>query len=143
MVAHPPRSVNLPRLLALLLAAAGLIDLGSALTPALTPRLALAQELVGIEAVRLSHTATVIVGMCLLMLARSIGRRQVRGARLALAGLLISALLNLLKGLDVEEACFCLFVAWMIWQARDQFVVGAFSISWRGAAARTFWLAGL
>lgn len=95
------------------------------------------------ETVRLSLTATVLAGLCMLMLARSIGRRQARGARLALLALVASAVLNLLKGLDVEEASFSLFVAWLIWQSRDQFVVGALPISWRAAAARTCWLAGL
>jgi lysyl-tRNA synthetase class 2 len=95
------------------------------------------------ETVRLSHTAIVLAGLCMLMLARSIGRRQGRGAWLALVALLASAVLNLLKGLDVEEASFSLFVAWMIWQARRQFVVGALPISWRAATARTCWMAGL
>lgn len=136
-------SYALPRILAALLAAVGAIDLLSALTPSLAPRLQLATEIVGGRAVGLTHTATVIVGLCLLMLARSVGSRQQRGARLAFALLLLSAALNVLKGLDLEEAAFSLFVAGLIYRARDQFVVGALPISWHGAAARTGWLAGL
>jgi lysyl-tRNA synthetase class 2 len=139
----PVSRAHLPRLLAALLAAAGLVDLLSALTPALEPRVLLIRGFIGGSAMQMSHTATVLVGLCLLMLARSIGRRQARGAQLALVALLISAVVNLLKGLDYEEASFCLFVAALIWQSRDQFTVGALPISWRNAGSRTLWLAGL
>lgn len=134
---------NVPQALALLLTTAGIVDLCSALTPALSRRLLLIQEVVGSDAVRASRTATVLAGLCLLMLARSIARRQRRGAALALFALAASALLNLLKGLDVEEASFSILVAWVLWRARAQFVVGTLPISWRGAAARSAWMAGL
>ncbi|HVA90123.1 MAG TPA: DUF2156 domain-containing protein, partial [Chloroflexota bacterium] len=132
-----------PRLLAALVAAVGLLDLGSALTPALRDRIHLLQELIGNQTIRFSQTATVIAGLCALMLARSLARRHRRAARLAIAVLLLSAAVNLLKGLDVEEAGFCLLVAWLLWRARSDFVVGALPISWRGALARTAWMGGL
>ncbi len=132
-----------PRLLAALVAAAGLLDLCSALTPAFRNRLQLLQELVGNSTIRFSQTATVIAGLCALMLARSLARRHRRAAKLAITALLISSVLNILKGLDFEEAGFCLFVAWLLWRARADFVVGALPISWRGAVSRTAWLLGL
>jgi lysyl-tRNA synthetase class 2 len=132
-----------PRLLALLVAAVGLLDLGSALTPALSNRVHLLQELVGNQTIRFSHTATVVAGLCALMLARSLARRHRRGATLAMAVLLLSAAANLLKGLDFEEAGFCLLVAWLLWRARADFVVGALPISWRAALARTAWMVSL
>jgi lysyl-tRNA synthetase class 2 len=105
--------------------------------------LQLLQELVGNSTIRFSHTATVIAGLCALMLARSLARRHRRAATLAITALLLSAVLNVLKGLDFEEAGFCLFVAWLLWRARADFVVGALPISWRGAVSRTAWLGGL
>jgi len=131
------------KVLATLLAAAGLLDLGSALTPALTPRLQLLQELIGNDTIRFSQTATVLAGICTLMLAQGIARRNRRAAWLAMGTLVASAILNLLKGIDFEEASFCLFVAWLLWQARSDFIVGGARISWRIAAGRAAWLAGL
>ncbi|MGH2344664.1 MAG: bifunctional lysylphosphatidylglycerol flippase/synthetase MprF [Chloroflexota bacterium] len=132
-----------PRLLAALVAAAGLLDLGSALTPALGNRLHLLQEMVGNTTIRFSQTATVIAGLCALMLARSLARRHRRAANLAMIALVCSAVLNVLKGLDFEEGGFCLAVSWLLWRARADFVVGALPISWRGALSRTGWLGGL
>ena len=138
--AHPHFA---PRLIALLLALTGSLNLLSALTPALAPRLHLIQGLVGLDMVRCSHTASVIVGVVLLMLGRSVARRNRRAARVAFVALIVAALLNLLKGLDIEEAAGCLFAAGTIWRYRTEFVVGALPISWRGALSRTLWLAGL
>ena len=56
-----------PRLLAALVAAAGVLDLCSALTPALRARVQFLQELVGNSTVRFSQTATVIAGLWSLM----------------------------------------------------------------------------
>jgi lysyl-tRNA synthetase class 2 len=124
-----------------LLALAGILDLVSALTPALSFRLQLLQELIGDNATRVSHTATVLAGLCALMLARSLAHRRKRAIHLALVAMLASAALNLLKALDVEEASFCLLVAGALWQARRDFVVGAMPISWRAALGRSSFLA--
>jgi lysyl-tRNA synthetase class 2 len=132
-----------PRILSALLAAAGLVDLGSALTPALTWRLNLIQELIGERAVHISQTATVLAGLCALMLARSLARRNRRAMQLAIFALLASSVLNLLKGLDVEEAGICLGVAALLWRARDDFSVGALPVPLRAAVARMLWLAAL
>jgi lysylphosphatidylglycerol synthetase-like protein (DUF2156 family) len=131
------------KVLATLLAVAGVLDLGSALTPALSHRLLLLQELIGNQTIRFSQTATVLAGLCALMLARAIARRHRRAAFFAVGVLVASAILNLLKGIDFEEASFSLFVAWMLWRARADFVVQGLPISCRGAAERTAWLVGL
>lgn len=132
-----------PRVLAALLALVGLLDIGSALTPELRPRIQLLQELVGVQTVGFSKTATVLAGLCALMLAQALARRNRRALWMALAALVGSAILNLLKGIDFEEATICLFVAWLLWNARKDFVVGGLPISWRAAVERTAWFAGL
>ena len=139
----PARSHAAPRLIALLLGVIGTLNLLSALTPELAPRLHLVIGLVGLDAVRCSRTASVIAGLVLLMLGRSVARRNRRAARVALVALVVAAVLNLLKGLDIEEAAGCLFAAGMIWRYRAEFVVGALPISWRAALSRSLWLAGL
>ena len=139
----PARPHLAPRLIALLLALTGSLNLISALTPELAPRLHLVVGMVGLDTVRCSRTASVIVGVVLLMLGRAVARRNRRAARVAFVALIVAALLNLLKGLDIEEAAGCLFAAGTIWRYRAEFVVGALPISWRGALSRTLWLAGL
>lgn len=132
-----------PRLLAVLLALVGVLDLASALTPAMSARAQLLRELIGADPIRFSRTATVLAGLCALMLAQSLARRNRRAAHLAIALLLVSGLLNLLKGIDFEEAMLCFFVAWLLWRARRDFVVGGLPISWGKAVEHTVWFAGL
>jgi len=137
------RSSSTANVLAALLALAGIVDVVSALTPALHPRLILLQEMVGTSTIRLSQTAVVLTGILAIMLAQSLARRNRRAARFAMLALLASAVLNMLKGIDFEEAFFCLFVAWLLWRARREFVVPGLPISWRTAGKRTLWFAGV
>ncbi len=137
------RSSSTANVLAILLALAGIIDIVSALTPAIHPRLILIEEMVGTPTIRLSQTAIVLTGILAVMLAQSLARRNRRAASLAMMALLASAVLNILKGIDYEEASFCLFVAWLLWRARKEFVVPGLPISWRVAVTRALWFAGL
>ncbi len=137
------RSSSTANVLAMLLALAGVVDLISALTPAIHPRLILLEALVGTSTIRVSRTVIVLTGILAVMLARSLAARNRRAARLAMVALVASAVLHMLNGIDFEEAAFCLAVAWLLWRARDEFVVQALPISWRAAATRTLRLACL
>ena len=137
------RSSSTAQALAALLALAGVIDLVSALTPEIRPRLILLEAMVGTSTIRASETAVVLTGILALMLAQSLARRNRRAAGLAMFALLASAVFHMLKGIDFEEASFCLFVAWLLWRARNEFVVQGLPISWHAAAMRTLWFAGL
>jgi lysyl-tRNA synthetase class 2 len=103
-----------PRLAAAVAVLAGILNLVSALLPAERDRLRLLAELVPGA---VSRGATVVVaaaGVGLLLLAGGLRRRH-RAAWLATVGLLAgSAVLNVVKGLDVEEALAEAFLAGLL-----------------------------
>jgi len=93
-----------PRVAAALAALAGLVNLVSALLPAEAARLRVLQELLPGAVSEGAAAATAAAGIGLLLLAGGLRRRQ-RLAWLATVALLGgSAVLNVAKGLDVEEA---------------------------------------
>jgi lysylphosphatidylglycerol synthetase-like protein (DUF2156 family) len=90
---------------------AGLVNLVSALTPPLHGRL---QQLLDLAPMVVPQTAAALVallGVALLLLTRGILRGQRRAWGAALVVLFASALLHILKGVDVEEAAASLAVA--------------------------------
>ena len=103
-----------PRLAAAVAVLAGIINLVSALLPTERDRMRLLAELVPGA---VSRGATVVVaaaGVGLLLLAGGLRRRH-RAAWLATVGLLAgSAVLNVVKGLDVEEALAEAFLAGLL-----------------------------
>jgi lysyl-tRNA synthetase class 2 len=100
----PARRSPVPRLAAALAIFAGLLNLVSALLPAERDRLRLLAELVPGAVSRGATVAVAAAGVGLLLLAGGLRRRH-RAAWLATVGLLAgSAVLHVVKGLDVEEA---------------------------------------
>lgn len=71
-----------------------------------------------------ARTGTVLVGLVLILLAEGLRKRRQRALQLSVIGLLISSVLNILKGLDVEEAAVALVLALTLLAVR-----GAFSIA--------------
>jgi lysyl-tRNA synthetase, class II len=103
-----------PRLAAALAALAGLLDLVSALLPAEADRLRALDRLVPGAVSEGATAATAAAGIGLLLLAGGLRRRQ-RLAWLATVALLGgSAVLNVTKGLDVEEALVEAFLAGLL-----------------------------
>ncbi len=103
-----------PRIAALVATFAGLLNLVSALLPAERSRLRLLHELVPGAVSRGATIATAAAGVGLLLLAGGLRRRH-RLALLAAVGLLAgSAVLHLIKGLDVEEAVVEAFLAGLL-----------------------------
>jgi lysyl-tRNA synthetase class 2 len=106
------------RLLGLLVAMAGIVNLASALTPNLRQRMHILHEGLTPDITGLAHGATAILGVGLLLVGRGLVHRR-RLAYLAALGLLgVSAITHVLKGLDVEEAIVVLVVAVVLWRAR-------------------------
>lgn len=121
-----------PAIAALLTAAAGVINVLSALTPEWRSRLSELSKAVPGALSRSAAAATVVAGVLLLMLARALRRRKRRAWRAVVVLLAASVLLHVTKGLDYEEAVvsFLLLVALVL--TRGEFCAkGDPSTRWR------------
>jgi lysyl-tRNA synthetase, class II len=124
-----------PRLAAAGAALAGLLNLVSALLPADADRLRALDELVPGAVSGGATVATAAAGVGLLLLAGGLRRRQ-RLAWLATVALLAgSAVLNVTKGFDVEEALVEAFLAGLLVSQGGRFTARQGSLE-RGAALR-------
>jgi lysyl-tRNA synthetase, class II len=113
-VAAAWRRDRVPRLAAALAVLAGLVNLVSALLPAERDRLRLLHDLVPGTVERGATVAVAGAGIGLLLLAGGL-RRRYRAAWLAAVCLLAgSAVLHVIKGLDVEEALVEAFLAGLL-----------------------------
>jgi lysyl-tRNA synthetase, class II len=101
----------------------GAINLVSALTPNIAWRDHALLAVEPLAAMRVSHALAVPAAWMLLVTGVYLGRRRSRALRLAIALLLVLAALNLLKGLDVEEAFADLVMAALLWLGRSSFYV--------------------
>ena len=118
-----PRGDAIPAIAAVATAGVGLLNLASAMTPSLPERLRALVTLASMQEVELAHALAVPTGIALLGVSWHVWRRR-RGAlhaALVLLGLL--ATLDILKGLDVEEAAITLLLAAWLWRARPAFYV--------------------
>jgi lysyl-tRNA synthetase class 2 len=110
----PALRSRVPRLAAALAVLAGLVNLGSALLPGERDRLRLLAHLVPGAVSRGATVAVAAAGVGLMLLAGGLRRRH-RVAWLATVGLLVgSAILHLVKGLDIEEALSETFLAGLL-----------------------------
>src|SRR6266566_950717 len=105
------RGDPLPKLAALGTALAGLVNLASAVTPNIGWRDHLLMRFAPFEALRLSHAAAVPASLLLFVTAPYLWRKREGALRLAIVLLIALGVLNLLKGLDVEEAAGSFAVA--------------------------------
>lgn len=92
------------RLLAALTALMGVVNLLSAVTPALAGRLVMVEQVLPLEVRRGSRLAATLAGFALLLLAVTLWRRKRVAWMLTLGILVVSIVTHLLKGLDYEEA---------------------------------------
>ena len=115
------RPTRVRRRAAALIALAGVLNLASAITPPLEDRLS---ALLNVVPLAVPETATLLVtlaGLGLLALARGVRRGQLRAFRVALALLVGSMGLHVVKGVDVEEAVAAALVAAYLVGHRDVF----------------------
>jgi phosphatidylglycerol lysyltransferase len=92
------------RLVAILTALMGFVNLFSAILPALKSRLALIEHSIPLEVRHGSRLASALAGFALLLLANSLWRRKRLGWLLTIIILSVSIATHLVKGLDYEEA---------------------------------------
>ena len=93
-------------------------------------------QIAPLEAMRLSHAAAIPASLLLLVTAPYLWRRRQSAFRLALVLLLGLGVLNLLKGLDVEEASASFALAGLLWLGRSSFCVQPDPVSLRAALRR-------
>ncbi len=130
------RADPLPQLAALAAAVAALVNLASAATPAVAWRHHALLQVEPFEALRVSHALAVPASFVLFVTAFYLWRRRQGAFRLALALLLALGVLNLLKGLDVEEAAGTFAVAGVLWLGRSSFSVRHDPVTLRSALWR-------
>ena len=127
---------RVPPLLALLVLVAGVVDIVSVLTPEFAHRLHDVVEVVGGPVVRSASAGAIALGVLLVLLAQGLRRRKRRAWRAAVVLLLLSAVLNIVKGLDVEEATVSLVVAALLVVYRREFAAaGDPRTRWRALGA--------
>ncbi|HEY5334469.1 MAG TPA: phosphatidylglycerol lysyltransferase domain-containing protein [Mycobacteriales bacterium] len=125
-----------PPLLALLVLVAGVVDVISVLTPEIPDRLHDIAQVVTGPVVRSASAGALVLGIVLVLLAQGLRRRKRRAWIGALILLVLSAVLDVLKGLDVEEAALVLVVAGLLVAYRKEFAAaGDPRTRWRGLGA--------
>lgn len=92
------------RIVALLTAAMGVVNVLSAVTPSMRDRLRLLERYSPLQVTRGGHLTSALAGFALLLLAVSLWRRKRVAWLLTVLVLLASIVTHLLKGLDYEEA---------------------------------------
>lgn len=143
---HPLRAIRraavLPKLAALAAVLAGLVNLASAVTPGIEWRDHLLLQVAPIAALRISHAIAVPASMVLFVTAPYLWRRRQGALRLAVVVLVGLGVLNLLKGLDLEEAAASFTVAGLLWLGRSSFCVRHDPVGLRSALKRIPLIAG-
>ena len=117
------RPTWLPPLAGWLTALAGLLNVASALTPNFAERARVLLHVEDADFVPLAHALALSAGVALLVLAVYLGRRRRRAMQLAIAVLAVAGVLNLVKGLDVEEALIGWALAAFLFWGRGAFCV--------------------
>jgi lysyl-tRNA synthetase class 2 len=130
------RGERLPIIAALCAGGLGLVNLVSALTPNLAWRGHVLLTLEPMAAVPIFHALAVPLSAALLLAAFYLSRRRQRAWHAAFGLLAALAVLNILKGLDVEEALGSAAGAGLLWWGRGAFYVRHAALTVRGALAR-------
>jgi lysyl-tRNA synthetase class 2 len=110
-----------PRLIALLVALAGIINIVSAVTPSMARRLEEVRQIVPGAVTQSAAAVTVAAGILLLFLASALRRRKRRAFQATLILLAVSAVLHVVKGLDIEEALVEILLVVLLVVTRKEF----------------------
>ncbi|HEX3690488.1 MAG TPA: phosphatidylglycerol lysyltransferase domain-containing protein [Solirubrobacteraceae bacterium] len=141
-----------PALAAIAAALVGLINVASALTPDIRWRGRLLLDIEPVQAMRLFHAFALPAGAALLLVSPYLLKRRRRAWQTAISLMVALGLLDLLKGLDVEETVLTWATAAMLLSSAAEFrvqhdaitlrssvwrvpVLGAFGLSLAGFAA--------
>lgn len=114
---------RVPAMLGLATAVAGAVNVASALTAELPLRVRQLLAVAHAADLQLAHALALPAGLALLGVAWPLARRRRRALGLALVLLAAAGALNILKGLDVEEAALSWGLAYVLWRSRAAFWV--------------------
>jgi lysyl-tRNA synthetase, class II len=117
------RAEGLPAVAAGVAFALGLVNLASALTPNIAWRHHLLLQVEPVEVVPVFHTLAVPLSVGLVVVAFYLRARRHRAWQLALGLLIVLGMVELLKGLDFEEALLSWSAAGLLWWGREAFYV--------------------
>ena len=130
------RSESLPTIAALAALGAGVVNLVSAVTPNSGWRHRALLNVESLEEIRVFHALALPAAAALIVTAFYLYRRR-RGALNVAIGLLAAlGVLNLVKGLDFEEAVWSFAAAALLWSGRGAFHVRHDPVSLRSAIVR-------
>jgi lysyl-tRNA synthetase class 2 len=138
----PPARDRVPLLAGLATAAVGALNVASAMTQELPLRLRQLLSLVPGHEIRVAHALALPAGLALIGAAWPVFKRRRRALHGVLALLLAVGVLNLLKGLDIEEALVSWALAALLWRCRAAFWVGHERAATAALALRVVLLAG-
>jgi lysyl-tRNA synthetase class 2 len=133
---HPRRLRGTPSIAALAVAAIGIVNIASALTPNIHWRGHLLLQIEPVEWVRLFHALALPAGAALVLLAPYLARRRHRAWQVAVLVMLALGIVDLLKGLDFEETIVTWAVAALLVGGRRAFSVRHDPVSLRSAVWR-------
>jgi lysyl-tRNA synthetase class 2 len=136
------RAAALPKVAAVTAVAAGLVNLASAVTPNIAWRDHLLLQVAPLAALRISHAVAVPASLLLFVTAPYLWGRREGALRLALVVLVGLGALDLLKGLDLEEAVGTFAAAGLLWLGRSSFCVRHDPVTLRSALRRVPLIAG-
>jgi lysyl-tRNA synthetase, class II len=144
LAAHGGAGRRWPIALASFVAASGLLDVASAITPAIDSRLKLVEDATPNVVPHLANALVVPAGLMLIVLARGLWRRRRRAWQLTLLLVAAAAVLHLLKGLDYEEAAANLLIALALVARRHDFAgPGEPRVHFHLASRALFWFGGI
>ncbi|KAB2333181.1 bifunctional lysylphosphatidylglycerol flippase/synthetase MprF [Cytobacillus depressus] len=117
-------------LLTILIFISGLILLLSAALPGIIERLTIAEDVLSLPIISLSHQLSVATGFVLLGISRGIQYKVKRAYQLTIVALSLAAFFSLSKGFDYEEAIFLLIVALLLWISKARFYRESYVLTW-------------
>ncbi len=110
------------RLLALVVAIAGIVNVVSGLTPEIVARVHLVAASLTPDVRELARGATALMGLALILVARGLAHRRRLAFLAAITMLGVSVVTHVAKGLDVEEAAMMIVVAALLVRGRRLFI---------------------
>jgi phosphatidylglycerol lysyltransferase len=134
---EPKRSAAIKRALvvrtsAVIVAAIGIMNIVSAVTPGIAERLKIVETYLPFQ-VQYGHLSATLAGLALMVLARGLWNRKRMAWVLTEALLAISVVSHLVKGLDFEEALAALAVAiWLLVERREFYSKSDVPSIWHG-----------